>query len=214
VWICGACVCLLGADFITVFFCTLFLRVTRWPWWWGLDLVTWLCEACNNAHVCLAIFIPRSLHQHGACRDDFVTTMRPAADVWLYFFLARDTQSYSVNIGYVMWQERSQRIIITVFDSWEACSSSEGWLPVQTRVFLSLVRVRKGLFLATVHSKRMRSQEFHALGHYVCDFHVCVAKFWLLPANATFHLPSPHNHCSKKDKILTIWQPPKGENDD
>ena len=82
---------------------------------------------------------------------DFVTPTRPA-DVWLYLFLARDTHSVSVNIGYVMRQERSQRIIIAVFDSWEACSSSEGWLPVETRVFPSPIRVHKGLFLATVYS--------------------------------------------------------------
>jgi len=46
-----------------------------------------------------------------------------------------------------------------------------------------------------------RSQEFHELGHCMCNLHVCVAKSWLLCpiclAPATFHLLSLHNHCSK-----------------
>jgi len=41
---------------------------------------------------------------------------------------------------------------LVLLPAWEACSSSEGWLPVKTCVFPSPVRVRKGLFLATVHS--------------------------------------------------------------
>ena len=61
-------VCTLGAYFIVAFSCTLSLKLTRWPRWWGLDLVEWLCEACNSAQVCLAIFILRSLHQRGACK--------------------------------------------------------------------------------------------------------------------------------------------------
>ena len=124
----GWCVCMLGADFIAVFFCTLFLRLTPWPWWWGLDLVTvtWLFKVYNNA------------------------------------------------------QERSQSIIITVFDSWEACNSSERWLTVQTRVFLSPVLVRKGLFLTLCIQNVQRRQEFHALDHYMCDWYACIAKFCLL----------------------------------
>jgi len=41
-------------------------------------------------------------------------------------------------------------IIITGFDSWEACSSSGGWLQVQ--LVSICLRVRNGLFLAAVHS--------------------------------------------------------------
>ena len=37
---------------------------------------------------------------------DYVTLTRPA-NVWLYLFSARDTQSVSGNIGLVMEQERS-----------------------------------------------------------------------------------------------------------
>ena len=80
----------------------------------------------------------------------YLTPMRPA-DVLLYLFSARDTLSVSGNIGHVIRQELSSRIILTVFNSWEACSSSGGWLPVQTRVYLSPLQERKGLFLAAMH---------------------------------------------------------------
>ena len=91
-WIMGWCLWMLGADPIVVFFCTLFLRLTRWPWLRGLDLVAWLCETCNSAQVCLAIFIPRSLHQRCACRVWFCHTHATCRRVIVPLFRTRHTQ--------------------------------------------------------------------------------------------------------------------------
>jgi len=56
------------------------------------------------------------------------------------------------------FQRETHSMWVAIFGTWyggnflEACSSSGGWLSVQTWVFLSPLQVRKGLFLAAVHS--------------------------------------------------------------
>jgi len=131
----------------------------------------------------------------------------------------QETHSVSCNIGYVMRQEleRSPSIMIIVFDSLKACTSSGRWLPVQTRVYLFPLRECKGLFLTAVHSMhaalpgvsrtgpfyvqftRMRCQILAALPH---------ASICTLPA--TFYLPSPQREIEK----FIIRQPPIGGKDD
>jgi len=88
----GRSVCIWGADCVVVFFLTLSLRLTRRPWWWGLDRVAWLCEACNNALICLAIFNPRSLHQRGACKLCLSHTHATCQRVIVPLFSKRQTQ--------------------------------------------------------------------------------------------------------------------------
>ena len=108
------------------------------PWGWPADHGSgdWIPSHDCARHAAVRRYVwPPSLRE--ACTNvvhvgyDYVTPTRPA-DMWFHFFSARDTLSVIGNMGYVIQQELSPRIILIVFDSWEACSSSGGWLPVPT----------------------------------------------------------------------------------
>jgi len=166
-----------------VFFCTLSLRLTHQPWWRGLDLIIWLREACNSAHVCLVIFIPRSLHQRCACRVWLWHTHATCWRLIVPLFSERHTQCE--------WQ---YLVRDTAGTFWRHVVPVEDDCQFKLGSFYLHYKCVKVYSSPLCIQYMQHCQDFDTLGQFMCDLLVCVAKSWLLcpicPAPATFHMHS------------------------